>query len=321
MSEQKIIAVVGATGAQGGGLVRAILADPSGGFAARAITRDPATDKAKALARGRRGRRGERGRHGGLRRAFAGAYGAFCVTFFWEHFSPEKEHAQARDMAQAAKDAGRAARDLVDARGHAQAACRSTTTACRRSWASTRCRTSTPRARPTSFFRELACRRRSCSPRSTGTTSSTSAMGPKQGPDGTLAFTLPMGDKKLPGIAAEDIGKLRLRHLQAGRDLIGKTVGIAGEHLTRREMAAALTQGAGQDGRLQRRAARGLPRASASPAPTTWATCSSSSATSTTTIGGARDLEFSRSLNPELQTFDQWLARNASRIPIEAVAG
>ena len=51
MADKKIIAVVGSTGSQGGGLVRAILADPSGGFAARAITRDPNKDKAKALPR------------------------------------------------------------------------------------------------------------------------------------------------------------------------------------------------------------------------------------------------------------------------------
>ncbi|HEX7192436.1 MAG TPA: NmrA family NAD(P)-binding protein, partial [Thermoanaerobaculia bacterium] len=50
MSEKKVIAVVGATGAQGGGLVRAILADRNGGFAARAITHNPDSDKAKALA-------------------------------------------------------------------------------------------------------------------------------------------------------------------------------------------------------------------------------------------------------------------------------
>src|SRR5271165_100109 len=50
MADKKIIAVVGATGAQGGGLVRAILADPDGGFAARAITRDVNSDKAKELA-------------------------------------------------------------------------------------------------------------------------------------------------------------------------------------------------------------------------------------------------------------------------------
>ena len=45
MADKKIIAVMGATGAQGGGLVRAILADPNGGFAARAITRDVNSDK------------------------------------------------------------------------------------------------------------------------------------------------------------------------------------------------------------------------------------------------------------------------------------
>ncbi len=50
MPDKKIIAVFGATGAQGGGLARAIAADKSGPFAARAITRKPDSDKAKALA-------------------------------------------------------------------------------------------------------------------------------------------------------------------------------------------------------------------------------------------------------------------------------
>ena len=50
MADKKIIAVTGATGAQGGGVVRAILADPAGGFTARAITRKVDSDKAKALA-------------------------------------------------------------------------------------------------------------------------------------------------------------------------------------------------------------------------------------------------------------------------------
>jgi len=46
----KVIAVLGSTGTQGGGLCRAILADKSGGFSCRAITRDPSKDKAKELA-------------------------------------------------------------------------------------------------------------------------------------------------------------------------------------------------------------------------------------------------------------------------------
>ena len=50
MTEKKIIAVVGATGAQGGGLVRAILADPAGPFTARALTRDAGSERARELA-------------------------------------------------------------------------------------------------------------------------------------------------------------------------------------------------------------------------------------------------------------------------------
>src|SRR5688572_20334822 len=107
MSEKKIIAVVGATGAQGGGLVRTIAADPSGEFVARAITRDASSDKAKALAAlGAEVVTANVEDVDSLRRALEGAYGAYCVTFFWDHFSPEKELADARAMATAARDAG-----------------------------------------------------------------------------------------------------------------------------------------------------------------------------------------------------------------------
>ena len=42
-------------------------------------------------------------------------------------------------------------------------------------------------------------------------------MGPKKGADGKLAFTLPMGDKKLPGHRGRGHRPVRLRHLQAAR--------------------------------------------------------------------------------------------------------
>src|SRR5205085_8195221 len=42
----------------------------------------------------------------GLDRAFAGAYGAYCVTNFWEHLSAERETAQAANMARATRRAG-----------------------------------------------------------------------------------------------------------------------------------------------------------------------------------------------------------------------
>src|SRR5690348_10384936 len=107
MADKKIIAVLGATGAQGGGLVRAILNDPEGGFAVRALTRNANSDKAKELAAlGAEIIEADVDDVESLKKAFAGAYGAFCVTFFWDHFSPEKETAQVKNMAEAAKAEG-----------------------------------------------------------------------------------------------------------------------------------------------------------------------------------------------------------------------
>lgn len=88
----KIIAVVGVTGSQGSGLCGAILKDRNGGFACRAITSDPNKDKAKALAaKGTAVVRANLDDRASLENAFAGAYGAYCVTNLWEHLSAEKE--------------------------------------------------------------------------------------------------------------------------------------------------------------------------------------------------------------------------------------
>jgi uncharacterized protein YbjT (DUF2867 family) len=105
MSDKKIIAVVGATGSQGGGLVRAIVNDPSGGFSARAITRAVGSEGAQALARrGAEVVAADVDDEESLRRAFEGAYGAYCVTFFSAHFSPEKELAEATAIGGATDD-------------------------------------------------------------------------------------------------------------------------------------------------------------------------------------------------------------------------
>jgi uncharacterized protein YbjT (DUF2867 family) len=91
----------------GGGLVRAILADKGGEFAARAITRDVRSEKAKELARaGAQVVAADIDDEAALTKALRGAHGAFFVTFFWAHFSPEKEKAEALIMAKAAKAAG-----------------------------------------------------------------------------------------------------------------------------------------------------------------------------------------------------------------------
>src|SRR5215510_8852925 len=90
MAKKKIIAVVGSTGSQGGGLVHAILNDPNGGFATRAITRDPNKDKAKTLAaKGAEVVKADLDDVESLKKAFAGAYAVYGVTNFWEHFSAQ----------------------------------------------------------------------------------------------------------------------------------------------------------------------------------------------------------------------------------------
>ena len=107
MSSKKIITVFGATGAQGGGLVRAILNDPNSEFAVRAVTRDPNSDKAKELAkRGAEVIAADIDDPASMQKALEGAYGAYFVTFYWTHFSPEKEIAEAENMAKAAKATG-----------------------------------------------------------------------------------------------------------------------------------------------------------------------------------------------------------------------
>jgi len=315
MADKKIIAVLGATGAQGGGVVRAILADPNGGFAARAVAHNPSSEKAKELARmGAEVVAGDVDDLESLKKAFAGAYGAYCVTFFWHHMSPEKEIAEARNMATAAKAAGlqhviwstfEDTRKWVplsdgriptlhgkykvphfDGKGEAD-------------------RIFTEMGVPTTFLL-------------------TSfywdnliffGMGPKRGSDGTLAITFPMGDKKLPGIAAEDIGKCAYGIFKKAKEYIGKRVGVAGDHPTGAQMAAALTEALGQPVRYN-----DVPpevfRSFGFPGADDLGNMFQFKRDFEKDFTGARNLETSRALNPQLQTFAQWASRNKARIPI-----
>lgn len=315
MADKKIIAVVGATGMQGGGLVRAICHDPAGGFVARALTRDVHSDKAKELARlGAEVVAADVDDAASLKRAFAGAYGAFCVTFFWAHFKPEQEIAEAQAMAQAAKQTG------------LQHVIWSTLEDTRR-WvplSDARMPTLMGKYKVPHFDGKGEADRLFTEADVPTTFLLTSfywdnlihfGMGPKQGPDGKLTFTLPMGDKKLPGIAAEDIGACALGLFKNGKASIGKTVGIAAEHLTGAQMAAALTKALEREVRYQAvpfDVYRGL----GFPGADDLGNMFQFKHDFESVFCGARKPEVARALNPSLQTFDQWLARNKSRIPL-----
>jgi uncharacterized protein YbjT (DUF2867 family) len=316
VAEKKIIAVMGATGAQGGGLVRAILNDPSGGFAARAITRDVKSGKAQELAQlGAELVAADVDDEASIRRAFEGAYGAYCVTFFWAHFSPEKELATAAAMARAAKDAGLQHviwSTLEDTRQWVPLSDNRMPTL----MGKYKVPHLDAKGEANHLFSELGL------PVTFLLTSFywdnliNFGMGPKKGPDNTLAITLPMGDKKLPGIAAEDIGKCAYGILQRGREFIGRTVGIAGEHLTGAQMAAALTRALGQEVRYNSvppEVYRGL----GFPGAEDLGNMFQFKRDFEQVYCGARNLEVARSLNPALQTFETWLAKNKDRIPLE----
>jgi uncharacterized protein YbjT (DUF2867 family) len=312
---KKLITVIGATGAQGGGLARAILAEPGGEFSVRAVTRKADSAAARALAAaGAEIAIADLDDPASIQRAMAGAHGAFCVTNFWEHFSPDKELTQAATLADAGARAGvkhviwstlEDTRAFVtpgsgrmpvlmgkynvphfDAKGEANKlfTARAPTTLLN-----------------TSFYWDNLMY---------------FGMGPKKGPDGVLAFTLPMGDKKLPGIAAEDIGKCAHGVFKGGATNIGKTLGIAGEHLTGREMAAELSKALGQTvtyNAVTPEQYRGF----GFPGAEDLGNMFQFKAEFEEQYCAARPLDVSRKLNPELQTFAAFLARNKDRIPLE----
>jgi uncharacterized protein YbjT (DUF2867 family) len=307
---------MGATGAQGGGLVRAILNDKNSPFAVRALTRDVNSDKARALAaQGAEIVAADLDDLERLKRPFAGAHGVYCVTFFWVHFSPEKEIAGARAMAQAAKHSG------------VQHALRSTFEDTRKWVPLSDDRMPTlmgkykvphfdSKAEANYVFTDLGV------PTTFLLTSFYwenliyFGMGPKKGPDGKLAFTLPMDDKKLPGIAAEDIGKCAYGIFKRGSEFIGKTVGVAGDHLTGAQMAALLAKALGREVRYNS-VTPDVYRSFGVPGAEDLGNMFQFKRDFEKDYCGARNLVVARALNPALQTFDQWLAQNGGRIPLE----
>jgi uncharacterized protein YbjT (DUF2867 family) len=319
VSDRKVIAVVGATGAQGGGLVRAILDDPNGGFAARVLTRDAGGAKAKDFARlGAEVVTADVDNPKSLTKAFEGAYGAFCVTFFWAHFSPEKEVAEAQAMAVAAKATG--LRHVIWS-----------TMEDTRQWA------------PLSDNRMPTLRGKYKVPHCDGKGESNHfftdagvpttflltsfywdnfihfGMGPKKGPDGKLAIRFPMGDKKLPGIAAEDIGQCAYGIFKQGDEFKGKTVAISGENLTGVQMAAVFTEVLGQEVRYNNVSPEAY-RGFGFPGADDLGNMFQFKRDFEDYYSSARNPDFARSLNPSLQNFKMWLTQNKNAIPVDKAA-
>lgn len=316
MPQKKLITVFGATGAQGGGLARAILQDNSSEFAVRAITRNPDSDKAKELSSmGAEIVAADIDDRESLKKAMDGAYGAYLVTFFWDHFSPEKELEEAKNFAETAKEAGlkhviwstlEDTREWValdddrmptlqekykvphfDAKGEAD-------------------RFFYQQEVPTTYMR----------PSFYWDNFIHFGSGPKRGEDGKFYLTFPLGEKKMAGIASQDIGKCAYGVFKRGEKMIGKTIGVAGEHLTGQEMADALSKALGKEVIYNNVSASAF-RSFGFPGAEDLGNMFQFYRDFEEDVNRIRDLNLSKELNPELQSFEKWLSENAQKIPLE----
>lgn len=315
MESNKIIAVVGATGAQGKGLVNAILNDRNGGFKVRAITRNAGSEKAKELAKlGVEVVEADVEDKASIVNAFKGAYGAFCLTFFWEHFSPEKENLHAKNMAEAASEAG--VKHVIWS-----------TLEDTRKWIpldDDRMPTLHGKYKVPHFDAKGESNvyfEKSGVPYTLLNTSFYwdnfiyFGLGPQKGPDGRLGITFPMGDKKLPGIASKDIGKCAYGIFKAGNEFQGKTVSIAGEHLTGSQMASAFSKHLGVEV-IYNDVPASVYRSFGFPGADDMGNMFQFKADFEAEFCGARDINATKKLNPELLNFDSWLKKNKDAFKI-----
>lgn len=316
MSRKKIIVVFGATGAQGGGLVRAILNDSNSEFAVRAVTRDTNSEKAKGLAAiGAEVVAADLDDIQSVKRVLDGAYGAYCVTFFWAHFSPEIEMAQAKNMAAAAKEAGLQHiiwSTLEDVRKYVPLN--------DNSMPNLQVKYKVPhfdaKGEADQYFIDAGVPVTFMLASYYWENMIYFGNGPKRGADGKLSITFPMGDKKMAGIAAADIGKCAYGIFKKGEGLIGKRVGIAGGQLTCVEMAKDLSHALGEEvsyNEVTPEQYRGFGFPGADELGNMFQfyrdfdeVCNS-----------IRNVGSSKELNPDLQSFEMWLAENAKRIPLD----
>ncbi|MGW5678293.1 NmrA/HSCARG family protein [Streptomyces sp. NPDC003860] len=319
MSEaKKTIAVVGATGSQGGGLARAILADPDGPFALRALTRDAGSPAARRLAEGGADVvAADLDDEASVRAAFDGAYGAFVVTNFWaprpeedvrRRTAAQMELEQAGNAARAARAAGlrhviwstlEDTRPVLGSGADRMPLLEGDYTVPHFDAKAEADGLFTAAGVPTTFLRtaffyEAFLR----------------GNGPVRGEDGTLALTLPLGGAPLAAIASDDIGRTALGVFRRP-ELAGGTVSIAGAHHTGAELAELFTTALGEEVAYRPMSLDGY-RAAAPFAADEVTNMFAYYVQAADAFTGDRDLAAVRALNPALQSLPEWLAQHAA---------
>jgi len=294
MTNQKTILVTGATGAQGGSVARHLLR--RGHFAVRCLTRKPDSDAAQALREaGAEVVGGDLNDIESLRSALRGCHGVFGVTNFWEHF--EQEYSQGKNLIDAVAEVGVqhfVFSSLPSVKRHDP-------------------NLEVPHFEMKAQLEEYA--------REKGIPSTfvhvafyfdnfLNFFPPQKQSDGGFAFGFPQGDTSLAGVAAEDIGGPVARIFEQPAEYMGRTVGIVGDDLPPADYAQAMTRAletpvAYNHINRETFAGFGFPGAE---------DLANMFDYYRRFIPNRReDLEQSRSLYPSMQSFDEWLDKNAAR--------
>lgn len=309
-----LVVVLGATGAQGGAVARALLA--GGRFAVRALTRRPHGAPAQALRQaGAEVVHADLDEPATLRGAFAGAMGLFACTSHWAHHSPDAELRQAGHIADAALAArvphvvwstqedtrrwvplesdqmptlhGRWKVPHFDAKGAADALFRQRGVP-------------TTLLVPALFWEDLG----------------RFGVLPQRSAGGQLVLPLPMGHRPLPGLSVDDLGPIVCALLQDPRRWAGRRLGVAGAYLDGVRMAAALARALGEPV-LHR--SPGFAEVAARPLPGAAGIANMFQFLHdfNDEVLAMRPITTARELHPGLLGFEAWLASNGHRLPIE----
>ncbi|XP_069590913.1 nmrA-like family domain-containing protein 1 [Ranitomeya imitator] len=235
MADKKVFVVFGATGAQGGSVAAALLDD--GKFEVRAVTRDtskPAAVKLKEA--GAEVVSADLDDEKSLEAALSGAYGAFLVTNFLEHFSKVKEITQGKLIADLSKSlaleivvysglenvkkltGGKLEVPNFDGKGEIE-----------------------------EYFREIGVPMTSvrlpCYYENLLT-----FFRPQKNKDGDgYSLALPMGDVPLDKMSVKDLGGVVVSILKSPSEYIGKNIGLSREKLTVAQYAAIMSRVTGKD--------------------------------------------------------------------------
>jgi uncharacterized protein YbjT (DUF2867 family) len=249
-----------------------------------------------------------------VHKALEGAYGAFFVTFYWAHFSPEQEKTEAALFAKAAKEAGikhavwstlEDTRELVPLHDDRMPTIRDKYKVPHFDGKGESNQEFIAAGVPTTFLHASFY----------WDNFIYFGSGPKRGEDGKLALTLPIGDAKMAGIAAEDIGKCVYGIFKKGNEFINRNIGVAGEHLSGQQMAAALSKALGEPV-VYNKITAAVFRSFGFPGADDLGNMFQVYDEFEEQMNDLRDVKVSKQLNPQLQNFEQWLAQNAKKIPL-----